>query len=122
MLRAVPLTRPHRAQCRVARAAWPSVTAAGPISSRTTLGDKAAQSTIVYYNKGQTSDMAHNEGTLSFPEYAYAATTTQLKSRSVRENMIFIPHSIKEEITLSEADKWMAAADKEMSSLKDLGV
>ena len=56
--------------------------------------------------------MAHNEGTLSFPEYAYAATTTQLKSRSVRENMIFIPHSIKEEITLSEADKWMAAADK----------
>ena len=66
--------------------------------------------------------MAHCEGTLSFLEYAFAATTTQLKSRSVRENMIFIPHSIKEEITLSEADKWMAAADKEMSSLKDLGV
>ena len=112
MLRAVPLTRPHRAQCRVARAAWPSVTAAGPISSRTTLGDKAAQSTTVYYNKRQTSDTAHGDGALSFLEYAYAATTTQLKRRSVRDNIIFIPHSFKEAMTLSEADKWMAAADK----------
>ena len=56
--------------------------------------------------------MAHGDGTLSFLEYAYAATTTQLKRRSVRDNIIFIPHSFKEAMTLSEADKWMAAADK----------
>ena len=66
--------------------------------------------------------MAHCEGTLSFLEYAFAATTTRLKSRSVGENIILIPHSFKEAMTLSEAEKRKAAADKKMAGLKNLGV
>ena len=66
--------------------------------------------------------MAHCEGTLSFLEYAFAATTTQLKSRSVGENMTLIPHSFKESMTLPEEEKWKVVADKGMAILKDLGV
>ena len=57
--------------------------------------------------------MVYCEGTLSFLEYAFATTTTQLKSRSVGENMILIPHSSKEAMELPEAEKWKAAVDKE---------
>lgn len=50
---------------------------------------------LTYYIMGRTSDTVHGEGTVSFLEYAFTATTTQLKSRSVGENMIPIPHSFR---------------------------
>ena len=65
---------------------------------------------MAYYTKGKTLDMTHREGTLSFLEYGFAATTTQLECRWVGGNMILIPHSSKESMILPEADKeWQAS-------------
>ena len=66
--------------------------------------------------------MAHRMGTPSFLEYAFAAIIAPLKRQWVGKSVINLLHSFKEVMTLAEAEKWKAAGNKEMASLKDLGV
>lgn len=62
-------------------------------------------------------DIAHEDG-VSFLEYAYSATDTQIRSGSEGEKVAIVRNTFQGAMRLPEAKQWEAASDKKIESLR----
>lgn len=70
------------------------------------------------YTGADLPDMGHQQDLLTFAEYAYATTNTQLQTRSEGEKKPkVVPNTFTEAKKLPEAALWKAAKDKDITSL-----
>ena len=74
------------------------------------------------YTNVETQDIAHHlENASLFTEYAYVSTTLT-GNHSGGGDKLKVPNTFKEPMSLPQATRWKAAADKEIPSLKKHGV
>ena len=77
---------------------------------------------LALYTNVETQDIAHHlENTLLFAEYVYVSTASA-GNYSGGGNKLKVPNTFKEDMSLPQAARWGAAADKEITSLKKHGV
>ena len=77
---------------------------------------------LVLYTNVETQDIAHHlENASLFAEYAYVSTASAGNHSRGGDKLKF-PNTFKEAMSLLQAARWKAAADKEIASLKKYGV